>query len=114
MTQAELSREVDALPMDRESWAGYAGLPTSQLVLVASRRSRIVDVPAILGTLETSLENLEGKFTRRQFAAMTLTPGYVWTLNCGVSTFKADNSRARFAALEATFNKVLGSFALFR
>lgn len=88
LTQAQLNREVDALPMDRESWAGYAGLPLAQTALEAHRRSRIVEVPAIVGTLETSFENLEGKVSRKQFVAVTLTPGYVWTLNCGVSTFR--------------------------
>lgn len=113
-TQEALNREIGQLPMDHESWAGYAGLPKSQVTLIASRRARIGNVPAIIGTLETVLENLEGKYTRKQMVAVTLTTGFVWTVNCGATSFKVEEARARFTMLEPTLNKVFGSFAFLR
>jgi len=96
------------------SWAEYIGLPPSQVRVVETRRARIHDLPAVLGVVETKLENLEGKFTRKQIVAFTFTPGLIWSLNCGASTFKADDARFKFGELQPTFNKVLGSFAFLR
>jgi hypothetical protein len=111
MTQAAINLEIESLPIDQASWAEYVGIPVSQIHLVQSRRAHIYDVPAVVGILETTLENLEGKFTRKQIVALTFTPGVIWSLNCGASTFKADEARSRFSELEPTFNKVFGSFA---
>lgn len=110
MTQPALNREIESLPTDQTSWAEYIGLPPSQVRIIETRRARIHDVPALLGVVETTLENLEGKFTRKQIVALTFTPGLSWSLNCGASTFKADDARSRFAELQPTFNKVFGSF----
>jgi hypothetical protein len=84
------------------------------VTLIESRRARLLDVPALVATLETSLENLEGKFTRKQTIALTITPGIVWSLNCGASTFKPEDARTRFAQLHPTFSKIFGSFALLK
>lgn len=111
ISQADLDREVEALPDDQSSWAGYVGLPVSQVVLIESRRARIIQIPALVGTIETSLENLEGKFVRKAVVALTLRPGMIWTLNCGATSFKAEEARSRFAALQSTFSKIFGSFA---
>lgn len=88
MTQEALNREVQSLPDDAASWAGYAGLQVGQVVLIDKRRGRIpmLDVPALIATMETSLENLEGRFSRKQMVAMTLTPGFIWSVNCGASS----------------------------
>lgn len=114
MTQSALNREIETLPIDGASWAEYVGLPPNQVTVVEARRAWIHDVPAVLAILETKLENLEGKFTRRQVVALTFTPGLVWSLNCGASTFNADDARRRFLELQPTFNKVFGSFAFLR
>lgn len=114
MTQLALNREVDSLTMDQASWAEYIGLPPSQVRVIETRRARIHDIPAIFGVVETTLENLEGKFTRKQMVMLTFTPGLIWSLNCGASTFKADGARYRFAELQSTFNKVFGSFGFLR
>lgn len=114
MTRDALNRAIQALPDDATSWAGYAGIPASQIVLIESRRARILNVPALVSTMETSLENLEGKFTRKQMVALTLTAGFTWSLNCGASSFKAGEARARFAVLQPTFNKVFGSFGFLK
>lgn len=114
MTQPELNREIESLTTDQVSWAQYIGLPPSQVRVVETRRARIQDLPAIFGVVETTLENLEGKFTRKQIVALTLTPGLIWSLNCGASTFKAEDARSRFAELQPTFNKVFGSFAFLK
>jgi hypothetical protein len=114
MNQSQLNREIESLPDDRDSWAGYVGVLGSQVVLVESRRARILDVPALVGVIETTLETLEGKFMRRAMVALTLKPGVIWTLNCGATSFNPDQARSRFAELQATFSKVFGSFAFLR
>lgn len=110
LSQTELNREIDALPTDQKSWAEYIGIPIAQITVVETKRGHVHTIPAIVGTIETALENLEGRFTRKQIVAMTFTPGVIWSLNCGASTFQAAESRARFRELQPTFNKVLGSF----
>ena len=114
MTQAALNREIETLPIDQASWADLIGLPPSQVRVIETRRARIHDVPAIVSVLETTLENLEGKFTRKQFVALTFTPGLMWSLNCGASTFKAEDARYRFSELQPIFNKIFGSFAFLK
>jgi hypothetical protein len=114
MAQPALIREIESLPTNQASWAEYIGLPPSQVRVIETRRARIHDLPAILGVVETTLENLEGKFTRKQIVALTFTPGLIWSLNCGASTFKADDARSRFAELQPTFNKVFGSFGFLK
>jgi hypothetical protein len=114
MTQPALNREIESLPTDQASWAEYIGLPPSQVRVTETRRARIHDLPAIFGVVETTLENLEGKFTRKQIVALTFTPGMIWSLNCGASTFKTVSARSRFTELQPTFNKVFGSFGFLR
>ncbi|GHU07451.1 hypothetical protein AGMMS50225_04390 [Betaproteobacteria bacterium] len=114
MTQPVLNREIEALPINQASWAEYIGLPPSQVRVIETHRARIQDIPAVIGVLETTLENLEGKFTRKQIVAFIFTPDLMWSLNCGVSTFKVDHARSRFVELQPTFNKVFGSFAFLK
>lgn len=114
MSQVALNREIESLPNDQSSWAEYIGLSQSQVRVIESRRAKIHDVPALLGVIETTLENLEGKFTRKQTVALTFTPGLIWSLNCGASTFKTDDTRTRFAELQPTFNKIFGSFEILK
>ncbi|MES2190800.1 MAG: hypothetical protein V4454_11785 [Pseudomonadota bacterium] len=114
MTQPALNSEIESLLTDQNSWAEYIGLPPSQVHVIETRHARIHDVPVLFGVVETTLQNLEGKFTRKQIVALTFTPGLIWSLNCGASTFKADDARSRFAELRPTFNKVFGSFGFLR
>ncbi len=114
MTQVVLNREIESLPTDQTSWAEYIGLPPSHVRVVETRRARLYDVPALVGVIETTLENLEGKFTRKQIVALTFTPGLVWALNCGASTFKPDDARSRCAELQPIFTKVFGSFGFLK
>lgn len=114
VAQAALNSEIESLPIDGESWAEYIGLPPSKVRLIEARRARVHDVPAIIGVVETALENLEGKFMRKQVVAMTFTPGVTWSLNCGASAFNTDDAKIRFTELQPTFNKVLGSFGFLR
>lgn len=114
MSQAALNREIKSLPSDQAGWAEYTGLPVSQVRVIESRRARIFDTPALFGVIETTLENLEGKYTRKQIIALTFTPGMVWSLNCGASTFVASDARSRFAVLQPTFNKIFGTFVFLK
>lgn len=110
MSQTQLNREIESSPQDQASWAEYVGLPVSQVRLVESRIGKIFDTPALVGVIETTLENLEGKYMRKQIVALTFRPGIVWSLNCGASSFKSNEARSRFDALKPSFNKILGSF----
>lgn len=110
MEQAHLNEMVESLPQDESSWAEYAGLPTSQVKLISSNIAKIVDIPALLGVVEIKLENLEGKYMRKQKLALAFTPGVVWSLNCGATSFNSNEVRARYKTLTPAFNKVLGSF----
>lgn len=114
MSQEELNREVELLPQDQDSWAEYLGLPRSQVRVIESRIARIINIPAIVGVIETNLETLEGKYLRKQIVVLTFTPGKIWSLNCGVSSFNADEARSRFNVLKSSFNKILGSFMFLR
>jgi hypothetical protein len=114
MSQAALNIEIESLPTDQGSWAEYIGIPPSQVRIIQSRRALIHDVSALLAMVEISLENLEGKYTRKQSVMIAFTPGVVWSLNCGASTFKADEARARFAELQPTFSKIFGSFGFLK
>lgn len=114
MTQSTLNREIESMPTDQASWAEYIGLPPSQVRVIEARHARIHDVPALLGVVETTLENLEGKFTRKQIVALTFTPGLIWSLNCGASSFRADDASSRFAEHAPTFNKIFGSFGFLK
>jgi len=62
----------------------------------------------------TSLENLEGKYTRKQNGDAYFHTGELWSLNCGASTFKADEARARFAELQPFSAKIFGSFGFLK
>lgn len=110
MSQAVLNREIESTPGDQASWAGLVGLPLSQVRVFESHHARITDVSALLGVIETKLENLEGKYTRKQTITIILTPGIVWSLNCGASSFDTGEASSRFTELQTTFNKILGSF----
>lgn len=115
--QDYLNNMIKVLPQDRDGWAGYIGLPKSKIRLIQSRLGEVIIFPeivganALVGVIETDLENLEGKYTRIQMVAMTFRPGRVWTLNCGVSAFNTEQSSTRFLMLSPYFNKFLGSFA---
>lgn len=64
MTQAALNREIESMPADQASWADYIGIPLSQVHVMGFRRATILDVPALMGIVETELENLAGKTAR--------------------------------------------------
>jgi hypothetical protein len=110
MTQEELNKEILKLPQDAAGWSVYAGLPASNVRIIESRIAKIGNIPALFGILETTLENLEGKFSRYQIVVVALKPGEIWSLNCGASSFRADEARKRFTALRSRFDKILGSF----
>jgi hypothetical protein len=110
MTQADLNKEIAQLPQDAAGWAEYAGLPASNVRVLESRIGHILDIPALVGVLETKLENLQGKYTRYHMVAFFLKPGEMWSVNCGATSSNANEARDRFNILRHTFNKMLGSF----
>ena len=99
---------------DKASWSDLLGVPTAHVQLISSRRALIHDIPAAIAVVETKLQNLEGTFTRKQIVAVALTPGFIWSLNCGATSFRADEARVRFSRLEPVFSKVFGSFTFLR
>ena len=108
--QNTLNQLIASLPQDRTSWSEYAGLPVSQVRVISTNIVKIADIPTLLGVIEIDLENLEGKYMRKQKMALTFTPGVVWSLNCGATSYNRNEVRARYDALESRFNKILGSF----
>lgn len=111
MSQAELNVEVQMLGIDAASWQSYIGAVGTNVRVVSARRAAVGALPAIVGFLDVDLENLQGKYVRRQLIAMTMTPGLVWSVNCGVSVANGDAAQRDFARWSPTFDKVLGSFA---
>lgn len=110
MSQEALNQEIDNAPTDQAAWAAYAGLPTSKVELIENHRSEVQGVHALIGVLETSLENLQGQFMRKQTVAMLFTPGIIWAINCGASTPHIEEARSRYTALEPVFRKIIMSF----
>lgn len=110
MTQTELNAEVQALGIDAASWKSYVGSVGSNVRVISARHAAVNGIPAVIGVLDIDLENLQGKYVRRQMVAMTLTPGYIWTLNCGVSAARIPDVERSYTLLSQTFSKVFGSF----
>ncbi len=108
--QANLNQLIESLPQDGASWADYVSLPVSQVRVISTGTARIIDIPALLGVVEINLENIEGKYMRKQKIVLTFTPGLVWSLNCGATSFNINEVRDRFDALESNFNKIFSSF----
>lgn len=111
LSQSDLNAEIRALGIDAPSWAEYVGIPSANIRVLSARRAAVSSIPAIVGVLEADLENLQGKYVRRQIVAMTLTPQAVWTMNCGVFVATTALAAQRFNELAPLFEKVLGSFA---
>ena len=80
LSQAQLNPLIESLPDDDASWAEYFGVQEPQVHVIETWRGCVFDVPALLGTVETKTENLEGQFTRKQTVAVTFSPSFVWTL----------------------------------
>lgn len=110
MDQASLNAEVQSLGLDPQDWAAYVGIPRANIRLMQSRRASINGVAAIVGVFETDIENLQGKFMRKQTAALMLHRGSIWTLNCGASDFNPATVRARYDYLSQVLSKIVGSF----
>jgi hypothetical protein len=110
MDQASLNTEVRSLGLDAQDWAGYVGAPRASIRLSQSRRTSVNGVAAIVGILETDIENLQGKFMRKQTVALMLHRGSIWTLNCGASDFNPVSVRARYDHLSPVLSKIIGSF----
>lgn len=111
MDQTSLNAEVQSLGLDAPDWASYVGIPSANIRLLQSRRTSVSGVAGIVGVLETDIENLQGKFMRRQTVALLLHRGAIWTLNCGASDFNPAKVRARYDQLSPVLSKVIGSFA---
>lgn len=111
MDQASLNAETRSLGLDAQDWATYVGMPRSKIRISQSRRTSVNGVAAIVGVLETDVENLQGKFMRKQTIALLLHRGSVWTLNCGASDFNPANVRARYDDLSLILSKIVGSFS---
>ena len=111
MDQASLNAEVQALGLERDDWASYVGVPVSKIRVSQTRRTCVNGVAAIIGVLETDLENLQGQFMRKQTVALMLHRGSIWTLNCGATDFNSVNVRARYEALSPVLSKIVGSFS---
>ena len=109
--QPLLNAQVKTLGLSHQDWASYVGVPPAKVRVSQSHRANVNDIAAIIGTLETDVDNLQGSFMRKQTIALMLSRGAVWTLNCGATDFDPVKVRSRYDALSPTLSKVIGSFA---
>jgi hypothetical protein len=109
--QSILNDDVRQWALDKNAWPRLFGTEPQRLVVLSSRVGSIYGVTALIATAETHLENLAGKFLRKQDVAVLLTPGRMWVLNCGVSSVDEAQARARYAELRTEFNLIFASFA---
>jgi len=114
MSQQQLNKEVEAMPIDDASWSEYLSIPQSQFSMIERRRAKIGNIPAILGTFEASIDTLEGPYFGKKTVAMTFTPGVLWTVTCGVSTYNPQEGRQRYDELQPYLKKIMGSFTFLR
>jgi hypothetical protein len=110
MSQQQLNKELEVMPIDDASWSDYLGVPASQVSIIERRRAKINTVPAIVGSFEVNIENLEGRYFGKKTSAITFTPGLVWTITCGVSTYNVQEGRQRYNELQPYILKIMGSF----
>lgn len=110
MSQQQLNKEVEAMTIDDASWSEYLSIPPSQFSMIERRRAKIGNVPAIYGLFEANIETLEGRYFGKKAVAMTFTPGVLWTITCGVSTYKPQEGRQRYDELQPYLTKIMGSF----
>jgi hypothetical protein len=110
MSQQQLNKELEVMPIDDASWSDYLGVPASQVSIIERRRAKINTVPAIVGSFEVNIENLEGRYFGKKTAAITFTPGLMWTITCGVSTYNVQEGRQRYNELQPYLLKIMGSF----
>lgn len=114
MSQQQLNKEVDAMPIDDASWSEYLSIPQSQFSMIESNRAKIGNIPAIYGTFEANIDTLEGRYFGKKTVAMTFTPGVLWTVTCGVSTYNPQEGRQRYDELQPYLKKIMGSFTFLR
>jgi hypothetical protein len=114
ISQVRLNREIESLDNNQSDWAGFIGLPVSKIHLIESHKAKIFDIPALFATVETTLNNLKGEYSRKQIVALTFTPGFVWSINCGASIDNYNAAKARFDELKPIFYDVLGSFVFIK
>lgn len=110
LSQSQLNQETDETPLDDATFAYMLGLPVNQVRVKYSSREKIGDVSAILATVETKLNNLEGAYFRTQKIVIATTPGKLWSMNCGASNFSSKEATRRFEFLQPVFMKILGTF----
>jgi hypothetical protein len=113
MSQLQLNKELELMPIDDASWADYLGMNQSQFAITERRRVKIGNIPAIVGYLEANFETLEGRYFGKKIVAMTFTPGLMWSVTCGVSTYKTEEGKRRFKDIQPYLMKIMGSFRFF-
>lgn len=110
MSQQQLNKELETMAIDDASWAEYLGMPRSQFSMIERRRAKIGNISAIFGSFEANSETLEGHYFGKKSVAMSFTPGLLWTVTCGVSTYKPQEGRQRYDELQPYLMKIMGSF----
>jgi hypothetical protein len=110
MSQQQLNKEIETMAIDDASWSEYLAIPATQFSVIERRRAKIFNIPAIYGVLEINFETLEGSYFGKKSVAMTFTPGMLWTITCGVSTYKPLEGRLRYNELQPYLTKIMGAF----
>ena len=112
VSSAKVNSVLQQLPMEKGDWAEYSGINASHFTLLASRRTVVSNVPALGATLETDIQNIAGKYLRKQLIAFTMTspPGLVWLIGCDSMHQNPAEARAIFGQMEPTFRRAMDSF----
>ena len=110
LSQQQINQDIENMALVDASWSEYLNMPRSQFTMLERRRGKIGNIPAIYGAFEANIETLEGSYFGKKAVALTFTPGVLWTITCGVSTYKQQEGRDRYDKLQPYLTKIMGSF----
>jgi|LakMenEpi03Aug12_release.lakeMendotaPanAssembly.Ray.scaffolds.fasta_scaffold316721_3 hypothetical protein len=122
LTQTQLNQSINEIKNNDLDWSRFMGIPVSNINLIESHKAKILNISnteilnisALFATTEVTLDDLNGTYFRKQITAVTITPGYAWTINCGASTYNIDETRKKFNELRPIFNNIFTSFTITR
>lgn len=122
LTQTQLNQSINEIKNNELDWSDFMGISVLNINLIESQKAKILNISktkilnisALFATTEVTLDDLNGTYFRKQITAITITPGYAWTITCGASTYNIDETRKKFNELRPIFNNIFASFTITR